>query len=189
MVEHKVHAVSMSVDSANSLSECPDQVFQVSEQHVRQDSSLQVSPKALNEIEARAVRWQPEDFDPIAIGCEPVPHSAGVMESAIVAHQADLAAGVRLHQSHQKDQEVHAALAVADRVRDLARHVVDAAVDDLFLVLARCRNFRLYSYTRPHPRQHRMSMDLHFVLEDKRLRSILLQGFFFNRRNRFLAVS
>ncbi len=178
MVEHEAHSVTVPIDSANTLAERRDQIPQVLEQDVRQDCPLEMAPQPFDEVQARTVRRQPVDRDPVGVGLQPLLDCPRVMEPAIVAYQADLATGVCLDEGNQEDQEVHPALAVGDGVRDLGRRVIDATIDNLLLVLAGCRDLRLGAHRRPHPRQRRMPMDLHLVLENQSLRSVLLQRFF-----------
>jgi hypothetical protein len=109
------------------------------------------------------------------------------MEPSIVAHQANLATGIQLDQGDKEDEEIHPTLAVGNCVGDFARRVIHTTVDDLLLVLTRCWDLRLFPHWRPHPRQSRVPVNLNLVLEDERLRGVLLQGFFFNRRNCFFA--
>jgi hypothetical protein len=189
MVKHEAHPVAVAIDSADALAEGHDQVVQGFEQDVGQDSPLQMAPQSLDQVQTRAVWRQPVDRDPIGIGLEPLLDCACVVEPSVVAHQANLATGVRLDQGNKEDEEIHPTLTVGNCVGDLARRVVDAAVDDLFLVLAGRWDLRLRPHWCPHPRQSRMPMNLHFVLEDERVRSVLLQGFFFNRRNCFVAFA
>jgi hypothetical protein len=187
MVKHEAHSVTVSIYSADALAESGGQVVKGFEQDVRQDRSFQMAPQSLDQIEARAVWRQPVDCDPIGIGLEPLLDRACVVESPVVAHQANFATGVRLDQGDKEDQEVRSTLAVGDCVSDLARRVIHAAVYDLLLVLTRCWDLRLFPDRPPHPRQRRMPVNLDFVLEDKSLRGIFLQGFFFNRRSCFFA--
>ena len=150
MVKHESHPISVAIDPGYAVSECHDQLIQACEQDIGQNRSFQVSPQPLDQIQARAVGWQPVDFDSIGIGCEPLLNRLRVMESAVIAHEADLAAGVSLDQCDQEKQEVHTTLAIGDRVRDLARRIVDSTVDYLFLVLTGRWDLWLCSHRRPH---------------------------------------
>jgi hypothetical protein len=187
MVKHEAHSVTVSINSADALAERRGQFVKACEQDVCQDRSFQMAPQSLDQIQARAVRRQPVDCDPIGIGLEPLLDRTRVVESPVVAHQANPATGVRLDQGDKEDQEIHSTLAVGNCIGDLTRRVINAAVDHLLLVLTRCRNLRLLPDRRPHPRERGMPVNLDFVLEDKSLRGILLQGFFFNRRSCFFA--
>ena len=150
MVEHESHPISVAIDPGYAGPERRDQFIQVREQDVGEHGSFQMSPQPFDQIQARAVRRQPVDFDSIGIGCEPLLNRLRVMESAVIAHEADLAAGVSLDQCDQEKQEVHATLAIGDRVRDLARRIVDSTVDYLFLVLTGRWDLWLCSHRRPH---------------------------------------
>ena len=178
MVKHEAHSVTVSIDSADALTECHDQVAKGFKQDVGQDSAFQVAPQPLDQVQTWAVRRQPVDRDPVGIGLEPLLDCACAVEPSVVAHQANLATGVRLDQGDEEDQEIHSTLAVGNCVGDLARRVIHAAVDNLFLVLTRCWNLRLFPDRRPHARQRRMPVNLDFVLEDKGLGGVLFQGFF-----------
>ena len=178
MVEHEAHPVTVSINSADAFAESGGQVVKGFEQDVSQDSSFQMAPQSLDQIQARGLRRQPVDRDPIGIGLEPLLDHACVVEPPVVAHQANLATGVRLDQGDKEDEEIHSTLAVGECVGDLARRVIHAAVDDLLLVLAWCWDLRLFADRRPHPRERGMPVNLDFVLEDKSVWGILLQRFF-----------
>lgn len=178
MIKHEAHSVTVSIYSADALAESSGQVIEGFKQDVCQDRSLQMAPQSLDQIEARAIWRQPVDCDPIRIGLEPLLDRVRVVESPVVAHQANFATGVRPDQGDKEDQKVHSTFAVGDCVSNLARRVIHAGVYNLLLVLTRCWNLRLFPDRPPHPRQRRMPVNLDFVLEDKSLRGILLQGFF-----------
>jgi hypothetical protein len=150
VVEDESHPISVAIDPGYAGSERRDHLVQASEQDVGQNGPFQMSPQSFDQIQARAVGWQPVDFDSIGIGCEPFLNRLRVMESAVIAHEADLAAGVSLDQCYQEKQEVHATLAIRDRVRDLARRIVDSTVDHLFLVLTGRWDLWLCSHWSPH---------------------------------------
>jgi hypothetical protein len=189
MVKHEAHSVTVSINSADALAESSGQVVKAFEQYVCQDRSFQMAPKSLDQVETRAVRRQPVDRDPIGIGLDPLLDCTRVVEPPVVTHQANLATSVRLDQGDQEDEEIHSTLAVGNCVGDLARCIIHAAVHDLLLVLTRCWDLRLLPDRPPHPRQRRMPVNLNFVLEDESLRGILLQRFFFSRRNCILAFA
>jgi hypothetical protein len=189
MVKHEAHAVTVSVNSADALAERRGQVVNSFEQDVGQDGPLQMAPQSLDQVQTRAVRRQPVDRDPIRVCREPLPDTASVVKPSVIADQANLATGVRLDQGDKEDEEIRATFAVGDCVGDFARRVIHAAVHDLLLVLTRCWDLRLFSDRRPHPRQRRMPVKLNLVLEDKGLRGVLPQSFFFNRRNCFFAFA
>lgn len=94
---------------------------------------------------------QPVNRNLPGMGRKPFLDCHGVVEPAIVAHRTDLAAGVRLDQGHHKDQEVSPALGIGDRSGDLARGMIDAAVDDLLPVPAGARRLGPGADRRPHP--------------------------------------
>jgi len=189
VVKHEAHSVAVPVNSADAPSEGCFQVAKGMEQHVSQDCPFQVTPESLDQVQARAVRRQPVDCDPIGISLEPFSDRPRVMKSAIIAHQANLAAGVRLDQGDKKEEKIRAAFAVGNSVGDLARRVINAAVYDFLLILTRCWDLWLFPDWPPHPRQRRMPVNFDFVLEDESFRGVLLQGFFFNRRNCSFAFS
>jgi hypothetical protein len=150
VVKDESHPISVAIDSGYAGSEGRDQLVQACEQDVGQNGSFQMSPPSFDQIQARAVGWQPVDFDSIGIGCQSLPNRLRMMESAVIAHEANLAAGISFGQRDQENQEVHATLAVGERVRDLARRVVDSTVYHFFLVLAGRWDLRLCSHRRPY---------------------------------------
>jgi hypothetical protein len=150
VVEHESHPVSVAVDPGYAGSKGRDQFIQAREQNVGENGSFQMAPQPFDRIQARAVRWQPVNFDSIGICGQPLLIRLRVMELAVIAHKADLAAGVSLDQCDQEKQEVHATLAIGDRVRDLARRIIDSTVDHLFFVLTGRWDFWLCSHGRPH---------------------------------------
>jgi hypothetical protein len=183
VIKHETHSVAVSVNSADALAEGRFQFGKGLEQHVRQDCPFQMAPESLNQVQARTVRRQPVNCDSIGIGLEPFLDRSCVVEPAVIGHQANLAAGVRPDQGHKEEEKIHAAFAAGNCVGYLARRVINAAVHHLLLILTRCWDLWLFPDSRPHPRQRRMPVNFDFVLEDESFRGILLQGFFFNRRN------
>jgi hypothetical protein len=171
MVKHEAHSVTVSVNSANSLAKNRGQVVKGFAQDVGQDSPFQMAPKSLDQVQTCAVRRQPVDCDPIRMRLEPFLNPTCVLESSVIAYQASFATGVRLDQG---DKEVHSTLPV----RNCVRRVVHAAIDDLLLVLTRCRNRWLFLDRRPYSQQRQMPMDFDFVFEHESFRGILLQGIF-----------
>ena len=72
MVKHEAHAVTVSINSADSLAESRGQVVNAFEQDVCQDCSFEMASQSLDQIQTRAVQRQPVDRDPIGIGLEPL---------------------------------------------------------------------------------------------------------------------
>lgn len=71
MVEHEPHLVPVAVDPAYAAPKRGDQVVQVLEQNVGQNGSFQVAPQSLDQVEARAAGWQPEDCNLMAMRLQP----------------------------------------------------------------------------------------------------------------------
>ena len=57
MVEHKSHAVALTRQATDAYSKSAYEVVETGEQYVGQDGAFQVSPQALDQIEARRV-WR-----------------------------------------------------------------------------------------------------------------------------------
>lgn len=170
MVEHESHFVSMAVDPGDAVAKRGHQVIDRPEQHVGQDGSFQMAPQPFDQVETRAVRRQPEDGDLIGMLGQERPHRLRVMETSVVADEANLPAGIGSQQDDQERDEVPAALGVGHRVGDPAGGIVDTPVNDLLLVLARGRNLGLLADRRPHAGQRRMTVNLHLVLKDQNFR-------------------
>src|ERR1700756_3772333 len=96
MVKHEAHAIAVSINSADTLAESRGQVVNVFEQDVCQDSSFEMAPQSLDQVQTRTVRRQPVDRNPIGIGLEPLLDCTCVVKPAVVAHQANLATSIRL---------------------------------------------------------------------------------------------
>jgi len=189
MIEHESHAVAVAVDPGDSLAEGSHEVVHRLEEDVGQDRPFEMSPQPFNQVQARAVRRQPVDFEAIPMGFQPRVNRLCVMEPAVVADQTDLASVIGGDQGGQEGDKLRTAFLVRHRVGDPPGGEVDAAVDDLLFVLARGGNFRLDADRRPQARERRMTMNLDFILEDQGFRRVVFQRFFFKRESCFLAFS
>ena len=181
MLEHEPHPFAMAIDASDAFAESGHEIIDRLEQHVGQDRAFDVSPKSFDQIEARAIRRQPEDGDLTPVSPEPFAHGLGVMEPAVVADQPDLPAGVHSNQCDEEFKEVLTTLGVGDRAGDLAGGVVYAAVDDLFFILAGSRDLGLLTDRSPHAGQRRMTVDLHLILKDQDFSRAGLSRLFFSR--------
>ena len=106
VVKHESHLIATSVDSRNAESEGSDQVVERSVEHIGQYGALQVAPQPLDEVQARAVRRQPVNPDLGAVMFEPLTYSLRVMESAVVANQANPSAPISPQERDQEYEEV-----------------------------------------------------------------------------------
>ena len=170
--EHESHLVATTVDSRDSLADRRDQVVERLEQHVGRDGSLQMSPQSLDQVQARAVRRQPENADLFAMLLEPLAHRFGVMESAVVADETDLTTGISPQQRLQVHQEIGTRLGRSDRVGDPAGRVIHPAVGHGLLILSRSRNLRLRANGCPDPAECEMAMDLDLILVNQDFRAV-----------------
>ena len=87
MIEHETHSLLVTVDSLDPFAESLHQVIEGFIQDVRQDGSFQMSPQAFDQVQTGTVGRQPENFDAVSVGRQPLLHRLGVVESSIVAHQ------------------------------------------------------------------------------------------------------
>ena len=179
MVEHKSHSFASAGDSADAHAKGSDQVVEGLIQDVGQDRPLEMAPQAFDQIEARTVRRQPVDFDLVAMDGQPGEYRLGRVKASVVAHEDDLSTCVCFHQRHQEHEERGPALGRRERIGQLARLVVHAAVHDLLLVLAWGGNCRLPAHPRPHLGERRMEVDFHLVLVDQDSSAIFGQRPFF----------
>jgi len=102
-----------------------------------------MSPQAFDPIEARTVRRQPEDFDFVSISLQPSRDWLGAMKAPVVVDEPDFAARVGSGPGDQESQKVEAAFGGRDRIGNFSGRLVNAAVDHLFFILSRRRNFGL----------------------------------------------
>src|SRR5579885_274898 len=116
-------------------------------------------------------------------------YGLGGVETSVVAHQDDLLARVTFQQSQQEHEELGSALGRGDRVGEVARLVIDAAVDNTFFVFTRRGHFRLLSHGGPGPRQRRMAVNFHLVLKDQDSVASFANRPFFRRLSRAWAFS
>ena len=181
MIEHESHPIPVTVDSCDASLEGGDEIVQGPEQHVGQGRAFQVAPEPLNQVEAGTIGRQPEHGDLVGMSLQPRSNRLGMMEASVVADQTDLSSGIGCRQGHQEVNELHPTLLVGHGSSNPTSGEVDAAVDDFLFVLSRGRDFGLDAHRRPHPGQHGMTMDFHFVLEHEGFRGIGFQGFFFKR--------
>ncbi len=79
MIENESHFAALPVDLSDASSECGHEVVHFVEQDVGQDGSFEMPPQSL---------------DQIGMSFEPSVDGLGVMKTAIVADQPDLAACV-----------------------------------------------------------------------------------------------
>jgi hypothetical protein len=179
MVKHKAHRLTVALDSTDALAERAHQVCQV-RKDVRPDGPLQMPPQSLDQVQARAVRRQPEHLEAITRDLEPLLDRLRVMESAVVADQADLPTSRGLEHGEQEDQEVRPALGGSDRAHDLACGIVHSAGDNVLLVLSGAGDFRWCADRSPQASQWWVPVELDFIWKDQSFRGILLQDFFFN---------
>ena len=189
MIEDESHAVAVAVDPGDSLAEGRHQIIHRLKEYVGQDRPLEMSPQAFDQIQTRAVRWQPEYFDAIPMGFQPRVNRLGVMEPSVVADQTDFASGIGVHQRDQEDEELRSTLLVRYGIGDPPAGEVHAAVNDLLFVLARRGNLRLDPDGRSQAGERRMTMNLDLVLEDQGFGRVVFQRFFFRRASCFLAFS
>src|ERR1700722_7485054 len=94
VVEHESHTIVMAINSSDAALKGRLEIFQTVEEHIGNHGAFQMSPEPLDQIQAWRIRRQPEDLDAVAMFRQPTPDSLGVVEAAVVADQADLAAGV-----------------------------------------------------------------------------------------------
>ena len=188
MIKHKSHLLAVPVDTGNTMSECGSQIFHRREQYVGQHRAFKVAPKSFNQVQARAIRRQPEHGNPITMTVEPLSDGLGMMESPIVANQANLSPGISGHQGHQKHKEIMAALGLGYCINDLAGLVIDSTIDHPLFILPRRRNLGLLAHRAPHLRQGRMPMNLHLILKNQGLLGLIFHRFFFKRTRSFLAL-
>ena len=189
MIEHESHAVAMAVDPGDPLAEGSHEIVHRLEEDVGQDRPFEMSPQPFNQVQARAVGRQPEDFEAISMGSQPRVNRLRVMEPAVVADQTDFASAIGGDQSDQEDEELRSTLLVRHGIGDPPAGEVHAAIDDLLFVLARGGNFRLDADRRPQARERGVTMNLDFILEDQRFGRVVFQRFFFKRASCFLAFS
>lgn len=178
MSEHKAHCVAIAVERGDSLVECRDKVVQSSVENIRQDRAFQVSPQSFDQIQARAVRWQPVDPNLVAVFLKKFLNRLGVMKPAVVANHQNSSPGVRREQRRQKDDELGSTFRHCHGVRQLGSLIVHSAIDDLLFVLSGGGNLRLFSTRRPGSGEGRVSVDFDFVLVDQHLASIRPQRLF-----------
>ena len=173
VIEHETHLLSMAIDACDAATKGSFEFGQLGEKDISDHRSFQMPPQAFDEIEARTVRWQPEDADAVAVGRQPSVNCLGMVKASVVADQANHAPRVGQKQRRQERQEVGATLGVRNRMGDLARGIVHTTISDLFLVLARRGNFRLAADRRPHAGQAGQAVNFDFVLKNQDFRSIV----------------
>jgi hypothetical protein len=71
MIEHKGHATSISSQEADTMAECGDQFIKGAIEDIRENRAFDVAPEAFDEVEARRIWWQPENFNLVAMVRQP----------------------------------------------------------------------------------------------------------------------
>jgi hypothetical protein len=151
VLKHESHLVAPAVDSCNTKPEGDGQIVEPLVQHIRRDGALRMTPQALDQVQARAIGRQPLNLELFAVLLQPLTHSFGVMQPAVVTNQADLSTRKSSQERYQECEEVGSRLGWSDRVCDPAYSVIDATIDHGLLVLSRGRDLRLRADWRVDP--------------------------------------
>ena len=106
MVEDETHFVSMTVDAKNASAKSRDEIVHRGKQDIGQHGAFEMSPETFDQVQARTIRRQPEDFDAVPVHFEPAPYRLGLMEPGIVADQTHLPSGIGRDQDAQEQQKV-----------------------------------------------------------------------------------
>ena len=181
MIKHKSHMVSMTVNTTDAASEGGNQVIHCVKQDVCQYRSLNVTPQPFDQIQVRTVRRQPENLQSVAVVGQECFDRFAVVKTSIVAHQTNLATAIGLQQDGKKSNKVPTALGIGHRMDNAATSVIYPAIDDLFGILTRGRDFGLLAFGEPHAIQGRMAMQFGFILKDQCFVGVVFEGLFFKR--------
>ena len=105
MIVQEPHPFFVSVNPGDAAPECGYQVVHRGEQHLGQHGSFQMPPQSFDQVQARAVGRQPEDFEAMSMGFQPRVNRFRVMEASVVADQPDLPTRVGRDQCDQEDKD------------------------------------------------------------------------------------
>lgn len=162
------------------------------EQEVADVRAARPAPHTLDQIQIRAVGWEPRDFEagPDLLLFEESLNSLGLVDAGIVGDENDSSAGslrpvpqiLDEHQEAPRDFPWQ-----PDEFR-VPVGVLHRSKDEFLAVLARSRNGELMSPPPPPPREMGMEMTFGLVLVPEFEVGAGLDGFFFRRESRFLAL-
>src|SRR6266702_8752024 len=138
-----------------------------------------MSPQSFDQVQAWTIGRQPEDLNAVLVGLKPRLYRFGMMEAAVITHQAGFSPRVGSDQRDQGPKEIRSTLGIGDHGGCFPCCIIHTPVDHFLFVLAWSRNLGLSSYRRPHSCQSRMLMNFNLVLEDQGLGGILGQRLFF----------
>lgn len=94
MIKHKSHLFAVTIDTGNTTTKGRDQIIYTDKQHIGQYRAFEVTPEPFNQVQARTIRRQPEDFDLIPMRSEPLMDCLGMMKPPIVTDQTNLSPGI-----------------------------------------------------------------------------------------------
>ena len=82
-IKHQSHLVAATIDTGNATPKSGFQILYAGKQQVGQHRAFRMVPQPFNQVQARTIWRQPEDFDLIPMRSEPLPDGLGLMKPPI----------------------------------------------------------------------------------------------------------